>query len=139
MDSRGEPHESVNASHRSDQKHPSFPSLTCSYNTKQETGDFCMSVNEEAIRKPTGRVNPLLSYWGALTTSDTMQTGSTRTGPAPTRWTRMLWSMRSITLKSMTNATQHWEGTGVPRIAKDDWERKTQQQNTPSLQSEGIR
>ena len=46
-----------NASHWWDQKHPSFPSQTCSENTNWKTTNVHMSVEKEAIRKTTVRVN----------------------------------------------------------------------------------
>ena len=36
---------------------PSFPSPTCSYNTKWETADVCLSLAEYVIIKATGGAN----------------------------------------------------------------------------------
>ena len=47
-----------------DQKHPSFTNQTCSENTNWKAAAVCMSVDEEAIRKATGRVNSPLECWG---------------------------------------------------------------------------
>ena len=52
-----------------DQKHPLFTSQTFSDNTNWETADMHMSVEEEAIRKVTGRVNAPLEWWGCTNSS----------------------------------------------------------------------
>ena len=60
----GESHEARNASNWFDQKQPSFFSLTCSDNTKLETVDVYMIVDEYNIRKATCRVNALIEQQG---------------------------------------------------------------------------
>ena len=45
-----------NASHWADQKQPSFPRLTYSYNNNWGTAAICMGVSEEAIINATGGV-----------------------------------------------------------------------------------
>ena len=52
-----------NVSHWWDQKHPSFPSQTCSENTNWDTATVCMSVAKEDIRNATGMVNAPLEFW----------------------------------------------------------------------------
>ena len=46
-----------NAYHWWEQKHPSFPNQTCSYNTNWETGAVHISGVEESVIKATVSVN----------------------------------------------------------------------------------
>ena len=82
---------------------------------------------------------PRWSGGGALTPPDTMGTGSMPKVTAPTRWIWKCSSVRSIQSNSITNATYHWEGAGVPRLAKDDGVRNPQPQRDICLQRLGLR
>ena len=99
---------------------------------------MCMSVAEEAIRKVVGRVDAPLDCWWCTNPPDNMQKGSTHTGISPTGWNQTFRSVQSSIFKSMSNATQSWEGTGVPRISKYEEGREPYQQIAPYLQSAGI-
>ena len=69
MASRGQFHESGNYSQWLNQKHPSFTRSVFSDNTKWETVDVCMSVDEESIMNTTGMVNAPLECWGCNNSS----------------------------------------------------------------------
>ena len=64
MESRGKIHGAGDASHWIDHKYVFFPITYNTYNTKWETEAMCMSVNEEAIIKTTGRVDEPLECYG---------------------------------------------------------------------------
>ena len=64
IDLGGEIQGSENTPPWMDQKRSSFPSLTGTDNTNWDTVAICMSMVEDAIRKPTDSFNTPVDFWG---------------------------------------------------------------------------